>query len=1036
MVTRAPQSGAAPAGDATVTGRLHVVAFGAPARAALASVIGFAQRDDPLAPVTVIVPSALAGTTLKRALAGEFGGMLAVGFESLPGLAARLATPRLAAQRRPPLDSLTAHAIVSGLLASEPGSFGELAEHPGTVKAVANTLAELRSLGSVELDALAAASRRGAELVRLYGLYVRATQSWSDEAHNLAAATEAVENGDAVAREVGHLVLHLPRRVGRAELNLLSAFAARSSLTAIVGSTGCAGSDTAAADVIEMLGSVGLAFGPSPDPLPAPGLEHSGTTVLCAPDPAEEVRHAVRVAREAIAGGTMPERIAIVSRVRDPYSLIAHEELAAAGLNHSAASPVRLSQSLAGRTLLGLIAWLPGGARRDELMRLLRAAPVRDGHGRRTRPNLWDRIARDAGVVAGLDQWRTRLRAAREERVRRLQGRAGDPAEDDRLEGIDALLEFVEHLAGLLDPGDLSGWRPLAGWARAVLESSLGPIVAAQSWPAEEQAARAQVLDLLDRLGRLPRAGPPPNAERFGRVLEHELQRGAGRVGRFGAGVSVGRLVDAVGADLDLIVVVGVAEGAFPPRRLDDAVLPARHRRAVPALRLRGSSREEEERDFYAAIASAPKRVLTYPAADPRGQHEQYPAPWLAGIPGARLRLASFEAWLGEGGAPATPTERDVAELLLNHRAGVAIDDLSAVTGTGIARGLAAARSRSFGGFDEWSGLVGPHPLLSGELADHRSPTGLETWAVCPFRYYLGKVLRVRPLEDPGSVETITGRDRGSLVHEVLERFVTTRLATARVLAWDESARAELLAIADEVEQRYRDHGRTGRRVLWDVEWRALRRHIVAIIDYGLSAPELAGMVPVAVEHGFGHDDDDFPAVEVEVGSGSPLRFGGRIDRVDATSDRRHVVVVDYKTTPGEDYRAIGTDPVDRGRRLQLPIYALAARDLVPEAESVAAYYWFVSPRARIELLGGEFDAPARARFHEALGTIVGGIEQGLFPARPGADAWQPGVGETYEACRFCEFDRVCPNGRADQWQRVRVHGALAPYVRLAEDER
>jgi RecB family exonuclease len=535
--------------------------------------------------------------------------------------------------------------------------------------------------------------------------------------------------------------------------------------------------------------------------------------------------------------------------------------------------------------------------------------------------------------------------------------------------------------------------------------------------------------------------GPEPDADAFARVLEHELQRGSGRVGRFGSGVTVGRLVDAVGADLDLVIVLGAAEGTFPPRRPDDAVLPARHRRAVPGLRLRGSSRDEEERDVWAVLAAATERVITTPAADPRSQREQHPAPWLLELGGRpenhNVRLASFEQWLGEGGSPATLTERDVAELLTAHRSGAALEPLPAVEATGIAPGLALARSRAVGGFDEWAGNVGDHPLLTGELAEHRSPTGLETWATCPFRFYLDKVLGVRALDDPGTVETITGRDRGSLVHAVLERFVTAHLHAEPRVAWDDAARAELVLIADEVEALFREHGRTGRQLLWEPEWRALRRHLAAIIEHGNEAAELAGLVPIAVEHGFGYDGDPAPPVVVDVGddAGEPLRFGGRIDRVDAAPDRSRVVVVDYKTSFGADYKAIERDPVDRGRRLQLPIYALAARELVPEAESVAAYYWFVHPRAPIELLGHEFDDEAEERFRDVLATMVRGIEAGRFPARPGADTWTLAAGETYEACRWCEYDRVCPTGRADKWERVRLHGSLARYVELAETD-
>ena len=111
----------------------------------------------------------------------------------------------------------------------------------------------------------------------------------------------------------------------------------------------------------------------------------------------------------------------------------------------------------------------------------------------------------------------------------------------------------------------------------------------------------------------------------------------------------------------------------------------------------------------------------------------------------------------------------------------------------------------------------------------------------------------------------------------------------------------------------------------------------------------------------------------------------------------------------------------------------MAARELVPEAKAVAAYYWFVSPTARLEMKGGSFDTAAEERFREVLEVIVQGIEAGQFPARPGDDSWLPGVGETYENCRYCDYDRICPNGRADRWDRVRLDPSLHRYAALAD---
>jgi hypothetical protein len=67
------------------------------------------------------------------------------------------------------------------------------------------------------------------------------------------------------------------------------------------------------------------------------------------------------------------------------------------------------------------------------------------------------------------------------------------------------------------------------------------------------------------------------------------------------------------------------------------------------------------------------------------------------------------------------------------------------------------------------------------------------------------------------------------------------------------------------------------------------------------------------------------------------------------------------------------------------------------------------------------------------LGTIVGGIEQGLFPARPGPDEWRPGIGPTFSNCVYCEYDQLCSAGRGEQWVQLKKHPELDAYVALSE---
>src|SRR5262245_7935046 len=102
----------------------HRVAYGAPAIEALRTVVGRIKRDDPLAPVTVVVPNNLAGLVARRALAHGVGGAPGIaGLEvtTLARLAERQAAPNLA-PRRPATGPVVA-AAWRAALQHDPGIF-------------------------------------------------------------------------------------------------------------------------------------------------------------------------------------------------------------------------------------------------------------------------------------------------------------------------------------------------------------------------------------------------------------------------------------------------------------------------------------------------------------------------------------------------------------------------------------------------------------------------------------------------------------------------------------------------------------------------------------------------------------------------------------------------------------------------------------------------------------------------------------------------------------------------------------------------
>jgi hypothetical protein len=166
---------------------------------------------------------------------------------------------------------------------------------------------------------------------------------------------------------------------------------------------------------------------------------------------------------------------------------------------------------------------------------------------------------------------------------------------------------------------------------------------------------------------------------------------------------------------------------------------------------------------------------------------------------------------------------------------------------------------------------------------------------------------------------------------------------------------------------------------------------------------------PERVELPFGLGDHE--PVTLTLPDGRSLGFRGIADRVDRADDG-HLLVSDYKTGQGRGYIGIDEgDPVREGTMLQLGLYAEAARQLLG-ATSTEAHYWMVDPRTGYERRGYAWTADRRQRFVEVLATIVEGIEAGVFPVEPGE--WNIWRG-TYEACTFCDFDRLCVRDRGEQ---------------------
>lgn len=1046
---------------------VDVVGYGRPATLALARRIRDAKAaGHPLDPVTVIVPSNTTGLSARRLLAvGDPAAGLApanlgnVSFVTPFQLAERAGAADLAGKA--PLTNPVLAAAIRATLRDEPGIFRDVADHQATHAALAHSYGEISRCRPAVRAALAEASERTRSVVEFITRVEERLAGYFDEDDVAVAAAERLLTRPAAAAELGSVIWYLPDEPSPAMGGLLQAVLEAAPRSAVV--IGLTGVDPADRPVLEQVRAVGVAVeavdgSEDADEIASRPPVPSATRILSASDGEDEIRQVVREIISLAEDGTPLDRIGVFLPLSAGYSRTVLELLDAAGIPHNGPSTRRLADTVAGRTLVAALGLGRAGWGRAEILSLVAGAPVRSGGGFASF-RAWDAISRRAGVVGGLDDWRAKLTGLIGELGASREAIASDASSaiarrrtaiDRDRETAAELLAFVDELAAWSERLDSSTtWRDLAGAATELLRALLGPENLRTRWPDVEVNAAQRVEQALERLGVLDEIDPKPSRATFDLAVASELDAPAGRHGRFGHGVLVAPLAAAVGIDLEAVFVVGMAEGTCPSVRRDDPLLPdaVRERAGAGDLPTHERRLAVQHRNYLAALAAGrTQRILSFPRGDLRGRRDRLPSRWLldsasalAGRPVYSSDLAalpteivatvpSYPAGVARASVHGTLVDRDVAALL------AATDPLrhSLVSGE-VARGFASRQARASSQFTEWDGNLAGQPVPSPATGVPVSPTRLERWAGCPFRYFLGEVIGLRERDDPEAVAEISPANKGSLVHRILDRFFSEVLARpggppSPDQAWTTADRARVVEIASGEFADAEAKGLTGRPLVW----RRVREEILADLEVLLTKDDeyrsKARVRPIHTEMAFGLDDE--PPLVLRMGDGRELTFSGRADRVDRAEDGT-LFVLDYKYGSGWGYEEMAKDPFCGGTKLQLGVYAEAALDRF-DASAAESRYWIISTRGEYKQHGYAWTAEHRDRFVGVTAAIVEGIESGLFPALPGEYDSFFGV---HENCRYCPFDRICPRDREDHQRATAAAPELRLLARLRSDK-
>ena len=212
------------------------------------------------------------------------------------------------------------------------------------------------------------------------------------------------------------------------------------------------------------------------------------------------------------------------------------------------------------------------------------------------------------------------------------------------------------------------------------------------------------------------------------------------------------------------------------------------------------------------------------------------------------------------------------------------------------------------------------------------SVTELETYAKCPFQYFIDNVLRFSIKEDETEDE-LSGLEKGSLLHDVLFEFYNNRRDQRKPLIGQcdeetfKAAETELNALlnrkAKEQRNRRKDKLIVENNLFWETDIDklkvALHKWLKAERTNDLSA------LPRYFEVSFGQKreprDPELSCTEpITIGN---VRMTGKIDRIDIGNGTFNIV--DYKTGSS----TVRMPEILNGRSLQLPIYLQTATKLL-----------------------------------------------------------------------------------------------------------
>ena len=710
-----------------------------------------------------------------------------------------------------------------------------------------------------------------------------------------------------------------------------------------------------------------------------------------------EARAALRWLKARIVrDGLSLNDVAILARDLEPYRPFLEETAAEFGIPLNVVGGQPLAENPAVAALLSLLSLPASDWPRRPLLDAWRS-PYFDWIGQAITPAhaaQLDEISRQGRVTGGLEQWREAFD------LWEKRQKTGDELEEDESplspgEGQgEGVREKFESFVDAITPPSTATVRQYVAFIETLIGDDpfsspflrfqnegnegggMNVVVCARANPSTAGRDVEALRAFKDVLRGLVLAESALNTGALDYAAFYADLRGAVETATYfvkvEAGVPAASVLEARGLSFQAVALMGLSEGEFPRQEREDVFLRESDRTMLRerGLPLKTRLHGDEATFLYQAVTRArQKLLLTRPYLAQDGQPWE-PSPFWDEIRRLNGNRPTVRVRPEDGLEPAeaaSPVEwREAAREFDIH----------------IKNGVEALKARLYSHAE--GKFEGDVSELAGDLTNRFGPehgwsaSRLESYGTCPFEFFIAYGLGLEPRTP--SEEGFDVRILGSMLHKILEDVyrAATDLETCLAIL-PEKARAVFASAPQEYGFRPTP--------LWERQQRELERRLRETITALAEASR--GYTPRYLEARFGMGE---PSLVLKTSAGE-VHLHGYIDRLDAAPDGS-LRVIDYKAGGA----AISASHLKEGRRLQLPIYALAARDALGLGEVSSGFYWHIQQAKPSSLKLEKFEGGVNGAFETAIkhiGAHVVGIRAGHFePKAPedGCPSYCPAV--------------------------------------------